>query len=308
MKRAWFIPILLALISSTQLFAEMIDGELTIDNTKRTFHFYSPDNLPADKTYPLVIVLHGGKGMGQNMVRFTKFDDLADRDSFLVVYPDGWKRQWNDHRTGEDLPFEKDDVKFLSSLIDYLVQKHHADSTRVFVTGISNGAIMSLFLVQEIPQKIRAIAAVCGSIPENYFSTYHISKPISVLMINGTQDPLIHYEGGPVGKSGWERGATTSVDSAVQKILAINQCSKRDSVFRFPDINIKDDCTAEKMIWKCGENNVEFIKIKGGGHTWPGGLQYLPKYMIGTVCKDFNATSEIWNFFSSQIIRSELKQ
>src|SRR5438046_2546863 len=99
----------------------MIDGELIIDGTTRTYHLFIPDHLSSDKKLPLVIVLHGGGGTGQGMIRLTHFDDLAQRDSFLVVYPDGWDKQWNDHRVGEKLPFEKDDVKFISTLIDYLV-------------------------------------------------------------------------------------------------------------------------------------------------------------------------------------------
>ena len=279
------------------------DGELTIDGTKRTFHFYSIDKLPANRVYPLVIMLHGGGGTGAEMIRFTKFNLLAERDTFLVAYPDGWKHQWNDHRVGEDLPSDKDDVKFISTLIDYLIEKHQADSTKVFVTGISNGAIMSLFLAQEIPQKIRAIAPVCGSIPENYFSTYHIAKPLSVMVINGTADPLVHYEGGPVGKSGWQRGAVVATDSMMKKIVSLDHCNPRDSSFSFPDINLKDLSSATKKIWKCGNSEVQLIKVIGGGHTWPGGVQYLPKSTVGRVCRDFNATSEIWNFFNSQRAR-----
>lgn len=296
-----FILTALLLFTAGTSFADVFDGELKIDGVRRTFHFYSPDDLPEGKRYPLVIMLHGGYGTGAQMPRFTKFNTLADRDSFLVVYPDGWKKHWNDHRYGEDLQKDKkDDVKFISVLIDYLIRKHQVDSTHVFVAGISNGAMMSLYLAQELPQKIRAIAPVCGSIPENYFSSYHLPVSISIMIINGTDDPLVHYTGGPIGKSGWQRGAVAHTDSMVKKLVLLNQCAEHDSVFSFPDINLKDQCVASKFIWKCGQSEIQFIRIKGGGHTWPGGLQYLPKYQVGRVCRDFNATSEIWNFFQSQ--------
>ena len=136
----------LLLFSSSNLFAEMIDGELVVDGTIRTYHLYIPGHIDTSKKLPLVIMLHGGGGTGQNMVRLTRFNDLAERDSFLVVYPDGWKKQWNDHRVGEKLPFEKDDVKFISTLIDYMVSRHHTDPQKVFATGISNGAIFCFFL------------------------------------------------------------------------------------------------------------------------------------------------------------------
>lgn len=277
------------------------DGEITVDGSKRTFHFYAPDHLSGDRRYPLIMMLHGGGSTGVQMQRFTRFNNLADRDSFIVVYPDGWKKHWNDHRYGEDLQKEKkDDVKFLITLADYLIRKHHADSTRVFVAGMSNGAIMALFLAQQVPQRIRAIASVCGGIPENYFASYRLPVPISIMIINGTEDPLVHYAGGPIGKSGWQRGAVVPTDSLVNKLVTLNQCHPRDSLFSFPDINLKDMSSATKRIWRCAGSEIQFIRVNGGGHTWPGGLQYLPRWQIGRVCRDFSATSEIWNFFQWQ--------
>src|SRR5690242_12807999 len=137
-------------------FAEIVDGAITVDGTNRTYHLFIPDHSDPNKKLPLVIMLHGGGGTGEQMIRFTHFNDLAEEDTFLVVYPDGLHRAWNDHRIGEKLPHEQDDVKFISMLIDELVEHHQADPKRVFATGISNGAIFSLFLAQELSEKILA--------------------------------------------------------------------------------------------------------------------------------------------------------
>jgi len=284
---------------------EMIDGQLSIDGVNRTYHLFIPDHFDPNKKLPLVIVLHGGGGTGQNMIRFTHFNDLAEEDTFLVVYPDGVHHEWNDHRVGDKLQHEQDDVKFISILIDEIVADHHADAKRVFVTGISNGAIFSLFLAQELSEKILAIAPVCGSIPANYANTYYIDHPVSILIINGTADSLVKYKGGPVLSKKSERGDVVSTDSMIFLLTKKYNCRGPVRREEFSDINLKDGCHAEKYIYPtCGQQSqVILIKVIGGGHTWPGGIQYLPKWTVGKMCKDFNATSEIWNFFKSIPVR-----
>ncbi|HYV94139.1 MAG TPA: PHB depolymerase family esterase [Chitinophagales bacterium] len=285
-------------------FSEIIDGQLTVNGAVRTYHLFIPDHSDLNKKLPLVIMLHGGGGTGEQMIRFTHFNDLAEQDTFLVVYPDGLHRGWNDHRIGDKLPHEQDDVKFISMLIDEIVAHHAADPKRVFATGISNGAIFSLFLAQELSEKILAIAPVCGSIPANYASTYHINQPLSILMINGTDDPLVKYEGGPVLSKRSHRGDVISTDSMVYLLTKRYHCMAPVRRQEFADVNLKDRCHAEKYIYPtCSATQIILIKIIGGGHTWPGGFQYLPKRVVGNVCKDFNAASEIWNFFKSLPVR-----
>jgi len=282
--------------------AQSITCKINVNDTGRTYHIFIPTNLDNSKTYPLVIVLHGGGGIGSNMPRFTHFNDLAEKEKFIVCYPDGYHRGWNDHRAGGKLPSRADDVKFISMLIDELIKNYKSDPKRVFITGISNGAIMSLFLAQELSNKIRGIAAVCGSIPENYASNYHISNPISVMIINGTDDHLVKYDGGPVLFEYSDRGAVIPTDSTIQKILHQLPCYGQPDVYNFPDINEQDESHAIKYTFKncAGKTQVVLIKVIGGGHTWPGGPQYDPKLIIGNVCRDFNATDEIWKFFKQQ--------
>jgi polyhydroxybutyrate depolymerase len=289
-------------ILSVNTFAQSIKGKIIVNDTVRTYHLFIPGHPDVSKNYPLVIVLHGGGGIGANMERFTHFNEVAQKEEFIVCYPDGYDRGWNDHREGSKLRSRADDVKFISMLIDEIVNKYHADPKRVFVTGISNGAIMSLFLAQELSNKIRAIAAVCGSIPENYAATYHISNPVSVMVINGTDDPLVKYDGGPVLFEYSDRGSVIATDSMIQKLLIQLKCHGEPEVYDFPDIDTHDDSHAVKYTFKNCDNNSElvFIKVIGGGHTWPGGIQYVPRIIIGNVCRDFNATTEIWKFFKQQ--------
>ncbi len=297
----FFCPVFMILCVNT--FAQSIKGKIIVNDTVRTYNLFIPNHLDISKNYPLVIVLHGGGGIGANMQSFTHFNDVAQKENFLVCYPNGYNKGWNDHRAGSKLPSRADDVKFISMLIDELVNNYHADPKRVFVTGISNGAIMSLFLAQELSGKIRAIAAVCGSIPENYASTYHISNPVSIMVMNGTDDKLVNYNGGPVLFEYADRGAVIATDSMIQKLLIQLKCHGQPEIYNFPDIDTHDECTAVKYTFKNCEDNSElvFIKVIGGGHTWPGGPQYTMRLIIGNVCRDFDATTEIWKFFKQQV-------
>lgn len=276
---------------------------MMVDGLKRTYHLYSPEKLTDQNKLPMVIVLHGGGSDGQSMMRYTKFNDLADRENLLVLYPDGTDGNWNDGRDAPAINNRQDDVKFISVLIDDMVARHRADSSRVFATGISNGAIFCLFLASKLSEKLLAIAPVCGSIPENYAVTYSIARPMSVMIINGTADPLVRYEGGMVAGERSNRGAVIATDSMVTKLVGMLGCSSIAQSIDFSDSNMKDRSTAVKYVYTdcINKKQLIFIKVTGGGHTWPGGIQYLPRYIIGNVCRDFNATSEIWKFFNHQV-------
>jgi len=123
---------------------------------------------------PLVIVLHGGGGTGEDQVKLTEggLNTLADKEGFIVVYPDGFDKHWNDGRSGEETGYRTqeeniDDVGFISSLISYFIKELNIDPKRVYVTGMSNGAMMSYRLACELTEKIAAVAPVAGNMPQN---------------------------------------------------------------------------------------------------------------------------------------------
>src|SRR5271154_3475132 len=72
--------------------------DITVGTLKRHYLLHVPPNLPSDKPAPLVLVFHGGGGRAWTMPGFTHFDDLADQAGFIVAYPDGVDRSWNDGR------------------------------------------------------------------------------------------------------------------------------------------------------------------------------------------------------------------
>jgi polyhydroxybutyrate depolymerase len=135
---------------------------------------------------------------------------------------------------------------------------------------------------------------------------YTTKFPVSLMLINGTEDPLVKYEGGKIGfKFGKTRGVSISTDETISIFKNLNKCKDKPVIEEIPDAVGEDECYATKYTYSGGVNNTDvvLIKITNGGHTWPGGSQYLPKKIVGNTCKDFKGADVIWEFFKSRKIR-----
>lgn len=276
---------------------------ILVEGVERTFIVHTPKNYTKNDTLPMVIVLHGGGGKGKGMIRLTGFNDVSDANNFIVVYPDGIKHQWNDGREVNKAFIdnkEVNDVLFISELIDTMIAGYNADPNRVYITGISNGGIMSFRLACELSGKIAAFAPVAASMTP--FQLKYCTPPriVPVMLIFGNEDPLVPFEGGQiVGK----RGEVISVKETVKYWCEKDSC-KFDPEVLIVD-SVDDDTRAVKNTYSDtkGSSNVIFWFFEGGGHTWPCGLQYLPKLLIGRTSKQINASEEIWKFFKDKRLK-----
>jgi len=281
-------------------------GFIKVGGLKRTYLIHIPAGFDILKSRPLLIALHGGGGTGRNMVKLTlgRFDKLADDRGFVVVYPDGIDKHWNDGRESEGTGSNKkniDDVGFIAALIDNLVKEVNIDPEHVYVTGMSNGAIMSYRLGCELSEKITAIAPVAGNIPQDLLLTCSPSVTVSVLAINNVNDPLVPFEGGDVtGPYGLRKlGKVLSASESVKLWVNRDNCSAVPVITYEPDRDPGDGTRVRKETYGNGEKNTEVIlyAIEGGGHTWPGGYQYFSVRMVGRTSRDMNAADVIWDFF-----------
>jgi polyhydroxybutyrate depolymerase len=230
------------------------------------------------------------------MMRFTGFSELADREGFLVAYPEGLNHRWNDGRQFEGAS-QTDDVAFIRTMLDRIEAEQKVNSKAVYVTGMSNGGFMASRLGDECADRFAAIAPVCGGIGPQQAPA---ARPISVLIMQGTADPLVPYAGGAVGAFLQSRGEVRPTDEAVAYWKKDDGCRGPGDHQRLPDVDPADGCQVERVHWSGRHGTaVDFYRIKGGGHTWPGGLQYLPVRSIGRVCRDIDATQVIWEFFRS---------
>ncbi|MGP0077537.1 alpha/beta hydrolase family esterase [Mycobacterium sp.] len=256
----------------------------------RTFHLYRPQGLtdPA----PLVVMLHGVFGSGAQAERSYHWDSEADNGRFLVAYPDGLNRAWNAGTCcGEPQRINADDVGFLTAMVGAIEQQLPIDRARVYVTGMSNGAMMALRLGCQT-DTFAAIAPVAGTL----LTDCSQARPTSVLQIHGTADDRVPYNGGP-GKAftinGNPRVDGPSVESVNTTWRSIDACGP-------PTSSTAGSVTTQTAGCADGRT-VELISVDGAGHQWPGGEPSpLAEKLAGIPPPStaLDATDTIWGFFS----------
>lgn len=273
---------------------------------ERVYLIHYPGNLKPEIPSVLLVVLHGANGTPDRMAERTEFNKISDREGFTVVYPGSIGKQWNDGRgvstrRGKDVS-TIDDVGFISSLIDSLIITGDADSSNIFVTGMSNGGMMTYRLGIEIGSKIKAIAAVIANIPVS-ISEEKPAKKLPVLIMNGTEDPIIPWNGGKV-KILWKNyGEVVSTEKTLNYWLSADSITSKPLVTILPDKDKEDNCRVEKAVYKAGNKpeQVVLFSIKGGGHNLPGGNTPDRPRVVGHKCNDITATEEIWLFFKQYV-------
>lgn len=277
---------------------------LVVTALKRTYRVHLPSSYDHSDRLPVVIALHGGGGNGKKMAKLSGLSRQADESGFIVVYPNAIGRNWNDGRGVEKYRSHRediDDVGFISTLIDALTVEFNIDRARVYVTGASNGALMANRLACEIADRIAAIAPVIGAMPANIVSNCKPVLPMPVLMINGTEDALVPWSGGYVTFGRKTYGRILSVPESVSFWVRHNGCERRSRTLEHPDVDANDKTRVYSERYEHCRNGASVLlyRIEGGGHTWPQGHKYLPRFLIGRTSQDLDANHVIWDFFNN---------
>jgi polyhydroxybutyrate depolymerase len=225
------------------------------------------------------------------------FERLADTDNFIVIYPNGIDKSWNDG--GNVSPSGKkniDDVGFVKSLSENLKQHFNIDPGRIYATGMSNGAYFSYRLACELPDIIAGIAPVAGPMAEVVSNCCDRGLPLPVIILLGTKDPFAVYNG---GKTSDGRIVLSGEDTA-RYWAKKNSCDPVPVIRKLPDTS-RDGTDVTEIFYANSKNGADVIlySINGGGHTWPGGWQYMPKFLVGNTSKDIDANKIIWEFFKN---------
>jgi polyhydroxybutyrate depolymerase len=244
----------------------------------RTYRVHKPAGLAA--AAPLVVMLHGAFGDGEQAENSYGWDELADSAKFVVVYPDGIGHTWNAHGCcGKAEQENVDDVGFITQMVAEISTALPIDKSRVYVTGISNGGIMTFTLACN-----SNMFAAIGPVAATQLDPCITPHPTSVIHIHGTADRLVPYNGG--------QGASTVNGPSIPDVnafwLKADQCGP-------PDVTIKAPVTTSTAA--CADHrSVELITIEGGRHQWPGGTTFLER--LGP-SHALNATQTIWQFFAA---------
>jgi polyhydroxybutyrate depolymerase len=287
MKNVLHTILFLLLALASMPAAALEAGTIEVAGAARSYVFVVPQNLR--RPAPLLLALHGGGGEGRGMAVLSEFAELAAEKGFIAVFPDGLGHQWND---GRDVASGADDVAFLGALIERFVSRHGADGRRVYAAGMANGGMMGFRLACEMPGRIAAISAVAANLPQTLAERCSAGVPLPVMIVNGTEDPLVPWAGGEV-KGG--RGALLSAP-ATAALFAARLGRPSGTVEPMPAFAVNDPTRVRRHRWKAGGAEVVLFEIEGGGHAWPGGAQSLPEGFAGRVSRQLDASREIADF------------
>lgn len=255
----------------------------------------------------LVVVLHASMGTAQQARQAFgyDFDLLADREGFVVAYPNGVDGHWNEAKIQGPFTAKRehvDDVGFLAALVDALVDRYAVDRAQVYVTGVSNGGSMVLRLALEAPWFARAYAVVLASLPApSNLAASPSRQPVSMLLMNGTDDPMNPWHGGDVVLRGvWgNRGPVLSAQATVDYFRDLAGLNGTPESTTLPDRDPSDDSTVERTVWTAADMpSVVLYAVRGGGHEVPHPATY-GRRLLGASNRDIHAAHEIWAFFVS---------
>jgi polyhydroxybutyrate depolymerase len=270
----------------------------------RSYLQYVPRNLKANS--PLLFVFHGSGGDGEGMREITgaEFDVLADANSFVVIYPDGFQTTWNDCRKASPQPARRaniDDKGFIDAMIEKQVADNRIDRKRIFAAGWSNGGQLAYRLALEKPEQFAGVASISASRPtmENLACT-PTDRPMAVMIINGTSDPINPFNGGEVRIGVSSLGTVLSSRETAQYFARLNGITKEPVTTRLPHRAPSDPTSVDQISWsEPGKPPVMLYAVNGGGHVVPNRVFDFG----GGQTRDLDAPVAIWDFFSKVPIR-----
>jgi polyhydroxybutyrate depolymerase len=249
----------------------------------------------------MVLLFHGGYGSADRAAKFTGMNAIAEREGFIVIYPDATSdRHWRDGRKIDEP--DVDDVGFVSALIPHVAQIRNIDLRRIYAAGFSNGGAFTARLACELSDQIAAFAQVVSTMAEELKEHCRTSRPVPIMIINGTEDPLVPWKDGErvINERFGKGGNFLTVLEVVEFWVRKNECNSTLAVKR-----LGEDGSAGSQVVKFHYRNdaadvdVIHLVIEGGGHSWPGATKSrLNKRDAGNANMEINASEEIWNFFN----------
>lgn len=248
-----------------------------------------PTGYNASRNYPLVFNLHGYGSNDFEEEIYTYMDSISNAEGFIVAYPNGVANQWNSGFVGT-YGTGRDDVGFISALIDSINADYPVDLNRVYSCGMSNGGYQSHRLACELENRIAAIASVTGLLTDSTAFYCTTSRTVPIMQVHGTSDPTVNYNGFP---------GSLGVEATLSAWQTRNGCVGSIDTVHIANTVISDSTTADWITYHgCnGGTEMWFFKVYRGGHTWPHASIDNPPF--GFTNRDFHASYMIWQFFKN---------
>jgi len=290
------LPVVLLLIAAaTMAVLDRTNGSIVSSGQKREYLLHVPPGYDRARPMPLIISMHGAAGWPAQQMNTSRWNQLADEQQFIVVYPSGndVPKIW--HIAGGAALTR--DVRFISDLIDKLEAAYNIDPTRIYADGLSAGGGMAFVLSCALSDRIAAVGLVAAAsqLPSSWCTA---ARPVPLIEFHGTADPFVPYAGG-LSQSAF---APTRFDPNAKPFPSIltwtadwarrNRCGV-DPVHAA----IAADVTRLEYTDCAAGAAVVLYTIQGGGHTWPGGKPFPKWMMTGATSNGVDATRRIWEFF-----------
>ena len=264
------------------------------DGLDRYYLIYRPTSLENNNA-PILFALHGYGSSAVFHKSYTQYEQIADENHFIVVYPQGYKLEsllvnssshWNVGAWTS--PSNINDVDFIDTIIDLISDKYHINGSRIYSSGMSNGGFMSYHLACNLSSKIAAVASVTGSMSKETLANCSPSNPMSILQIHGLEDVVVPYAG--LDAIGME-----PIDDVLTFWADANNCNPERVIAVLDSFN--NNNSADYIHYESCENDVgvKLIRIPSMGHTWPDSNNF-----------NISATEEIWNFLSQYDLNGKI--
>lgn len=296
MRRSLFLAAVLGVLTppNPQGPTRSLEQHVTVGGRRRSYLLDLPPQYDARRQFPLVLDFHGGGGSPAGARKQSGFSTLAAREGVIVVYPAGSGRlgsdrflTWNAETCCAYAQRERiDETTFVRAVLDAVQATYSIDPKRVYATGLSNGGMMAHLVGCRLSDRFAAIAVVSGELTVDCKP----KAPVSVLIIHGTADANLPYDGG-VGRRALASHEVRPVRYAVDTWRSRNRCPDSARVMSAGPLT--------HSTWApCAEGTaVELYRIGGGGHAWPGGERMSS--MLDAPSTALDATRVIWTFFES---------
>lgn len=290
--------------------AKVVPATLVRPEGPRHYLIARPSRAPSGKR-SLVVVVHGAGASAEQVLGMafppsplSMWLEIAEREHIVVVAPDAGKAGWNDCFASQARLEEKDDVGFISGIIDHAIAEHGVDPERVYLIGVSRGGHMAYRVAAEIPHRLAAFSTVLASMPVPGKANLP-SVALSTLIFGCTADPLMPYHGGKYRYTLGFVDPVSSIEDSVRTWRELAGLPDTPRVFNIAHRNAWDKTRATRYLWGDAPEQLQLglYKIENGGHAEPSRVKRYPYFinkLVGAQNADFEVAEAAWEFFKDK--------
>lgn len=259
------------------------------DGLNRSYIYYTPSSWSQDQSLPVLFVLHGLLQNASSIMDVTNFNEIAEENNFIVCYPNGINTAWNADMNVSIS--DADDIGFIESLREHFQNTLNTNPSKQYLTGFSNGGFMCHKIICESNQCFAAVASIAGTMSDVVYENCNPQHTPDLLHIHGTLDTTVPYIGSPL--------TGVSVDDLLEFWSGYYNCDITPELVSMPNPVLLDLSFPERYSYtNCNEEELELIKVVGGGHQWPGILTIWGG--VGQINMDFYSPQIIWDFLEGK--------